>query len=194
MDFKLNNIVVLILICISLLSCNNSNQKLTAFSDYKKNVSSKVFENFPLNIENFGNPYIISSVNPSITKRRYSGIFVTYQFENENELKKKIKEYSGITKHNIKIGGENSFIIPDSLTKNVGNRIPVPSLNDEINFLEKLVSVEESSFLIFNYDKGNFFKPPFDDVVNTDYEYQGYSNGCIADKENLYITYWAMVW
>ncbi len=182
------------MISATILSCNNSNQKLTAFSDYKKNVSSRVFENFPIDNENFGNPYIVTSVNPSITKRRYSGLFVTYQFENVIEFKKKIKEHSTITKHNIKVGAKESFVIPDSLVNKVTNRIPVPSLNDKFNFLNKLISPEESRILIFNYENGNFFKPPFDGGTDIDYEYIGYSNGCIADEENLYITYWTMVW
>ena len=152
-----------------------------------------MFDEFPIGVENFGNPYVLTMVNPSIIKRGYSGIFITYQYENEIEFSDKIDKHSKLAKHKIEIGGKESFIIPDSLDGKNGNGIPVPSLNDGLNFLNELVSTDDSSFLIFNYGKGNFFKPPFE-IQSKEYSYQGFSNGCIVDEKNRYITYWTIVW
>ncbi|MEM9078709.1 MAG: hypothetical protein AAGC43_16835 [Bacteroidota bacterium] len=192
-NIKFHVLALVILICISNYSCSDSNQKLNTFLEYKRNVKSAVFEKFPVIKENFDTPYVLTVVNPSSIKRGYSGVFITYLYENEIAFINEIEGHSKLAKNKIEIGGKEAFIVPDSLTREIRNRIPVPSLDDEFNFLDKLVSEEDSRFFIFNYGEGDFFKPPFK-IQSEEYSRQGFSNGCIVDDKNRYITYWTMVW
>lgn len=193
--FLIKVIAALILILLE-FSCETSGLKLKEFNNYKNKIKPEVFNDFPINSKNFESPYILTTVNPSIVKRGYSGIFITYKFDNRVKLNMHL---SKLNFNKEKIPNQNYLVIPDSLTKQgfisetKKNLMPVPSLNDPYNYLNNIINPEKCSFFIFDNNEGEFYNKPFD-LPTEEYIYTGFSNGLVIDEENYLVTYWVMVW
>lgn len=191
---KKNKFIIFIVILI-FYSCQKENTRLKQYQNFEKITKRQIFNNFPINKNNFGEPYFISVVYPTISKRRYSGLFITYQI-NKKAYRDSLNLYSQLFKnHDINIEG-NNFVIPDSLlkaeTKFNFKRPAIPNSKDSISHLH-LIENNKTDFLIISSKEGEFLKNPYD-VSEKSYLSQGYSSGLMLDEINHYITYWILVW
>ncbi len=194
----MKNIKVYLLIILSSFSCKDSNQKLVQYQSFKKNLNSEALSTFPISEENFGNPYILTAVYPSLKERKYSGLFITYKMENIDSFQTKLKKSKAKNIYEASLMNiESNYVIPDSLYNDnqnmpMGNP-PIPSFNDNLNYLNEIVNLQKSKIWVFDWKKGDFFNKPYQDS-DAKYSNKGYSTGLIADQSNFYITYWIIVW
>lgn len=176
------------------VSCKKTDQKLDLFLGFKKMVNNEAFKDFPITEENFGTPYILSTVYPSVNERRNAGVFITYQYDDIKIFESKVSEVSATA---VNPKSTNRFVVPDSLGVKLNeidqSKIPVPNLKDSISYLYKVVDPEKSKIFVFNHGEGNYFRKPFD-LPNGKYKVKGYSSGLIADESEHNITYWIIVW
>ena len=187
-----------LMLVMNLFSCVDHSQTIEQFRNLENKVDQKVLEKFPISIDSIKLADIVTVVSPSKLIRNYSGIFITYQMENETDYLNKLKEYSHYTSYENYLYNKSLLIIPDSLFNKENEKLskdflPVPSLSDNLNLLGDIINKENSQFIVFETQQGEFLKKPFS-LVKENYMPKGYSIGLISDKSSFILTYWLIIW
>ena len=192
--------VISVFIGLSLTTCQRHSQSIEQYRQFEKKVEKRIFKKFPLNVDSLKSAHTVTVVSPSILERDYSGIFVTYQMENEIEFFQKLKEYSHIPSYrtHLNVSDENLLIVPDSLGNEFDKKKnpdihPIPSLTSSLNFLSNIIDEQKSDFYVFDTNEGEYLKAPYD-LPNKKYKSKGYSVGLISQDTTYLLTYWLLVW